>query len=108
MAPALHAIYTSPDNQVSSRSFRLELQSPLRVTPDTPESAALALKTGYLEELRQLVPQLQDQINVFLTERMEEDKRIAEAAGSLTSRDDKKARDEEDNYGEEDVEDEES
>lgn len=47
------------------------------------------------------MPRLQDEINVFLTERMEEDKKSAEAQGSQQL--EKEAKEEE-NYGEEVVE----
>ena len=51
----------------------------------------LAAKQAHLTALQTLVPQLQDQINVFLTARMEEDK------GKISEKDAK----EEANYGEE-------
>lgn len=112
MAPTLQAIYNSPNNPPSApRSFQLSLKSPLpsTVSDSTKTSKdTLAAKTAYLAELRQLVPQLQNEINVFLTERMEEDKRVAEAAGVVTFKDDKQAKREEENYGEENVEDEET
>ncbi|KAL8902689.1 MAG: hypothetical protein Q9207_004456, partial [Kuettlingeria erythrocarpa] len=57
--------------------------------------------TEYLSTLRKSVTRLQDEINAFLTERMEEDKALAAKAGVKI--DEKK---EEENYGEENVEDE--
>ncbi|PWY90646.1 Gon7-domain-containing protein [Aspergillus heteromorphus CBS 117.55] len=56
-----------------------------------------ANKTAHLAELRARVPDLQNEINVFLTARMEDDKK---AAGQT---DEKESREEE-NYGEEVVE----
>lgn len=55
-----------------------------------------------MSELRDLAPKLQNDINVFLTERMEDDKKTAEAQGQRVS--EKEAK-EEANYGEEVVED---
>lgn len=57
-------------------------------------------KTNYLSALRKSVVKLQDEVNGFLTTKMEEDKALAEGAGVKV---DDKA--EEENYGEEKVED---
>jgi len=61
-------------------------------------------KSAYLEDLRNKVGKLQDDINAFLTAKMEEDKHEDMAGSSkiITGVDEKK---EEDFYGEEDVED---
>lgn len=99
---ALRAVYTSPQlsTQSQSQTFQHQLSSlPVSSDPASPE--IVKAKSTYLSELRQLVPQLQDEINVFLTERMEEDKKAAEAQGSKQSEEEAK---EEENYGEEDVE----
>lgn len=64
-------------------------------------TTSTAEKTEYLSNLRQSVTKLQDEINTFLTEKMEEDKALAAKAGLKV--DEKK---EEERYGEEDVEDE--
>ncbi|BCR91099.1 uncharacterized protein ACHE_60985A [Aspergillus chevalieri] len=88
----LRAVYTSP--QPSTQTFQHDLSS-------TPVPSDTSSKVAYLGELRQLVPKLQDEINVFLTERMEEDKKAAEAQGRKES--EKEAKEEE-NYGEENVE----
>ncbi|PYH31001.1 uncharacterized protein BO87DRAFT_429175 [Aspergillus neoniger CBS 115656] len=82
-ANKLHAAYVAPDQ---SRTFEHSISSPL------PSADAVPQK---------LVPTLQNDINVFLTERMEEDKKAAEAQGQKVS--DKEAKEEE-NYGEEVVE----
>lgn len=91
-ANKLHAAYVAPDQ---SRTFEHSISSPL------PSADAVSQKVTYLAELRKLVPTLQNDINVFLTERMEEDKKAAEAQGRKVS--DKEAKEEE-NYGEEVVE----
>lgn len=91
-ANKLHAAYVAPDQ---SRTFEHSISSPL------PSADAVPQKVTYLAELRKLVPTLQNDINVFLTERMEEDKKAAEAQGRKVS--DKEAKEEE-NYGEEVVE----
>ncbi|PWY96265.1 hypothetical protein BO94DRAFT_3982 [Aspergillus sclerotioniger CBS 115572] len=86
----LHAIYTSPQQ---THTF----EHPITTTHPT----SVATKVTYLAELRKLVPNIQNDINVFLTERMEEDKKAAEAQGQAVS--DKEVKEEE-NYGEEVVE----
>ena len=58
-------------------------------------------KTHYLSALRKSVMSLQEEVNEFLTTKMEEDKALAASAGMNI---DDKA--EEENYGEEKVEDE--
>ena len=57
-------------------------------------------KTVYLSALRKSVVKLQEEVNAFLTTKMEEDKALAARAGMKA---DDKA--EEENYGEEKVED---
>ncbi|OOF94881.1 hypothetical protein ASPCADRAFT_6554 [Aspergillus carbonarius ITEM 5010] len=91
----LHAIYSSPQQ---THTFEHTIASPL---PSTDAPSAVPAKVTYLAELRKLVPTIQNDINVFLTERMEEDKKAAEAQGQAVS--DKEAKEEE-NYGEEVVE----
>ncbi|KAL8935016.1 MAG: hypothetical protein Q9216_005625 [Gyalolechia sp. 2 TL-2023] len=85
----LTATYTSP---TASQSF----------THPLPSSAttSTAQKTEYLSTLRQSVTKLQDEVNAFLTEKMDEDKALAAKAGLEV--DEKK---EEERYGEEDDED---
>ncbi len=82
---ALKAEYKAP---TSSQSFSHPL--PSCATTSTSE------KSAYLSALRASVVRLQDEVNVFLTARMEEDKALASLAG--VKGDDRK---EEENYGEE-------
>lgn len=86
----LKATYTSP---TTSETFTHALPSAsVQSTQD---------KTVYLSALRKSVIQLQEDVNGFLTSKMEEDKVLAANAGVKV---DEKA--EEENYGEEKVEDE--
>lgn len=84
----LKASYTSP---TTSQTFTHTLPSASASTSSTKE------KTQYLSNLRKAVVQLQDEVNDFLTVKMEDDKALARgnAAGKV---DEKK---EEDYYGEE-------
>ncbi|KAJ6010428.1 EKC/KEOPS complex subunit Gon7 [Penicillium sp. IBT 35674x] len=86
----LQAVYTAPD---ATKSFQ-------HAIPMTSGTAAdpLATKLTHLRALQSLVPKLQDEINVYLTARMEEDKK---AQGQTSEKEAK----EEENYGEEVVED---
>ncbi|EPS27289.1 hypothetical protein POX_e06261 [Penicillium oxalicum] len=84
----LKAVYTAPD---TSKTFT-------HVISVDSSKDSFAAKQSHLTALQTLVPQLQEEINVFLTERMEEDKK---AQGAISE---KEAREEE-NYGEEVVED---
>ena len=83
--PVLTASYSAPG---TSESFE-------HLLPATDTSSAEG-KSEYLSALRGSVSKLQDQINTFLTGKMEEDKALAAAAGQKI--DDKK---EEERYGEE-------
>lgn len=96
---ALHALYTAP-HPPTSHTFSHPISLP--ATSASPEEE-VKVKSAYLAELKGLVTQLQGEINVFLTERMEEDKKAAEAQGKKDT--DREAKEEE-NYGEEVVEDE--
>ncbi|PLB42712.1 uncharacterized protein BDW47DRAFT_97726 [Aspergillus candidus] len=100
MSTPLRAVYTSPQ---STHSFQHTITAPLPLS-DTPSPENVKTKVAYLSELRKLVPALQDDMNVFLTAQMEEEKKAAEAEGRKVS--DKEAKEEE-TYGEEVVEDEE-
>lgn len=93
----LRAVYES--SQPSTRTFEYMLSSPIASSKSLAENTKV--KVAYLTELRSLVPKLQDEINSFLTERMEEDKKEAEAQGRQLSAKEAK---EEANYGEEVVE----
>lgn len=85
---SLQASYTSPS---ATQAFTHTL--PSAIATSTEE------KTHYLSSLRQSVVKLQDEINEFLTGKMEEDKEMAARAGGTTAAIDDKA--EEDAYGEE-------
>lgn len=87
---SLRAVYNAPQ---STHAFEHRLAS--------PPSSDVKSKVTYLSELRTLVPTLQNDINMFLTERMEEDKKLAEAQGQKLSAQEAQ---EEENYGEEVVE----
>ncbi|KAF7716335.1 Uncharacterized protein PECH_000117 [Penicillium ucsense] len=83
----LKAVYAAPDSSTTLSHT---------IAVDTSKDS-FAAKQSHLTTLQALVPQLQEEINVFLTERMEEDKK---AQGAVSE---KEARGEE-NYGEEVVE----
>ena len=84
-AQSLRAEYTAPN---TSKNFEQTLPSSNLTTTEG--------KTEYLAALRGSVGKLQDEINTFLTAKMEEDKSLAALAGAKM--DDRK---EEENYGEE-------
>ena len=87
--PSLQAKYASPKD-----THQFELQLPhLSQQPSTQE------KTAYLSSLRSAVVNLQEQVNVWLTTKMEEDKTLALDGGDKV--DEQK---EEENYGEEVIE----
>ena len=96
--PAISASYSSPQPPHTSYTFRHEIAAPF---PSQHEP--VATKKAYLAELRGLVTLVQAEVNVFLTERMEEDKQ--RAGGDATSKDAEQEAKEEENYGEENVED---
>lgn len=81
----LKAEYAAP---ASSKQFSYAL--PSCKTSSTKE------KSAYLSALGTSVTQLQDEVNAFLTEKMEEDKTLAALVGA--NGDDRK---DEENYGEE-------
>ncbi|CAD0111380.1 unnamed protein product [Aureobasidium uvarum] len=73
-APAhLTAVYTSP---TATNTF----SSPLKSTPT--QQASPSEKSQYLGHLREKVAQLQDDINQFLTNKMDDDKAATEGAAS--------------------------
>jgi len=81
----LQAVYSAPG---AKQTFQ-------HAIPAVSDADQFTAKQAHLAALQSLVPQLQDQINVFLTARMEEDKgKISEKEAM-----------EEANYGEEVVED---
>ena len=86
---SLRANYSSPN---ASKTFEYSL-------PQISSHISTEEKTGYLSALRSSVVKLQEEVNTFLTAKMEEDKvTTSQMTGNL---DDKK---EEENYGEEVVE----
>ncbi|KAF3402943.1 hypothetical protein DPV78_004690 [Talaromyces pinophilus] len=99
--PAISASYSSPQPPHTSYTFRHEIAAPF--PSDDKKQQSVATKKAYLSELRGLVILVQAEVNVFLTERMEEDKQ--RAGGGATSKDAEQEEKEEENYGEENVED---
>lgn len=100
MAPASDSM-----NDGSGTSLRADYATPTTTKtfsyPLPPASnTSTKEKTYYLSELRKSVVKLQEEVNGFLTTKMEEDKALAASAGM---RADDQA--EEENYGEEKVED---
>jgi len=85
MASHVQATYNSPNEE--SRVFNQAL-------PATTTSPSTEERTQYLTALRAGVIQIQSEINIFLTTKMEEDKA---KAGQAALNDEK----EEENYGEE-------
>lgn len=99
--PAISASYSSPQPPHTSYTFRHEIAAPF--PSDHKKQVSVTTKKAYLSELRGLVTLVQAEVNVFLTERMEEDKQ--RAGGEATSKDAEQEAKEEENYGEENVED---
>ncbi len=96
-AAVLRATYTSSTQQRQQHTFTHPLIS------STHTDGTLA-KTAYLSELRAAVSVLQDQVNVFLTTKMQEDRLgVGERDGG-----DERDLKEEENYGEEVVDDDDS
>jgi len=92
---ALTASYTSPH---TSHTFTSPLSSIAAANESTKS------KTAYMTDLRSRTSQLQDDVNAYLTQRMEEDKA---REGGVVGKKSKSARDEErleEMYGEEDPE----
>jgi uncharacterized phage infection (PIP) family protein YhgE len=90
MSAHLTAVYTSP---TATNTFSSPLQSTPTQHTDTIE------KSQYLADLRDKVSQLQQDINQFLTEKMDQDKAATDGAPSNDNHI------EEDMYGEEVVDD---
>ena len=85
----LKAEYKSPNG---SRIFESSL-SPISASPSTKD------KTAYLSALRSSVATLQEEVNGFLTAKMEEDKALVSTNGVKVDE-----KEEEENYGEEVIE----
>lgn len=92
------AVYTSLHSP-TPRTFHHPVSSLLRATTSSGEETT-GTKTAYLAELKGVVTEMQGEINLFLTERMEEDKKALAVLGSA----EQEAK-EEANYGEEAIED---
>lgn len=88
--PTLSATYSATGSE--EKSF----EQPLPLCSEEPSPTE---RTAYLAALRTSITDAQDQINAFLTQKMEEDNA---QVGAATSEDDAKA---EENYGEEVVDD---
>ncbi|KAF2219161.1 Gon7 family-domain-containing protein [Elsinoe ampelina] len=88
----LKATYVSP---TGDQSFTHSLSSIDQANRSTSD------KTAYLSDLRSKTSKLQDEINVFLTGKMEEDKAAHSDSGRKSKVDEDK---EEEMYGEEDPE----
>jgi hypothetical protein len=101
-APALTAVYTS--TTAPSKTFTEDLQRSSTTTAtegeEKPQLAATTdAKVAHLASLRSAVKRLQDDVNVFLTARMDDDKAIATKGNGAAARGTRD--EEEDNYGEE-------
>jgi hypothetical protein len=70
-------------------------------TLPSPSTTNVTEKTAYLSTLRSKSAELQSEINTFLTQKMEEDVKVAEGSAGKRS---KKEEREEEMYGEEDPE----
>lgn len=92
--PDLLATYQNTAENASPHVFKAALPT---ISRDIDTDQRIA----YLEELRSSIIQLQSDINVFLTGKMEEDNAKAQSKGEKLVLDDAK---EEANYGEEVVE----
>ena len=71
----ISATYTSPSQQ---KAFSISISTPV---PSPTSPTAVRDKVAYLSELRASTKQLQEDINVFLTQKMEEDKVSVAIAG---------------------------
>lgn len=92
------------DNVAATATLRTEYRAPTgskTFTHTLPSAVVTSTreKSAYLSTLRGLVAQTQEQVNAFLTAKMEEDKVVTSMAGVKV--DEKKA---EESYGEEVVE----
>ena len=99
--PTLTATYTNTSSS-NTKQFRYPLKTPQRPTSATES------KVAFLNSLRQSTKQLQNDVNEFLTAKMEEDKAAAATTTASTNgvtKADHGAKpqdeEEEENYGEE-------
>jgi hypothetical protein len=96
--PALTGNYTHLSNLTDNAAH--SFQHPL---PSLPENASTDDRTAFLNALRENVAALQDEVNVFLTAKMEEDK--SREGGDTAAGKKVDEEKEEQNYGEEVMED---
>lgn len=94
---SLRARYQSPS---TIKEITHPIKAPIPDEPVKQNPQYTKAKTTYLSELRLTAKVLQDEINIFLTHKMSEDKAAADAADSETT----KEAGEEEMYGEENVE----
>lgn len=96
----LGAVYATPND---TKDLSLNL-------PNVPSAdSKVTDETAYLTALRSQITQLQDNVNSFLTQKMEDDNAASAATaqqGSATKAQHRKEQREDDMYGEEDAEDE--
>ncbi|KAF7511736.1 hypothetical protein GJ744_003467 [Endocarpon pusillum] len=104
----LGATYTSPS---SVKTFTNPISAPF---PSSETPTAVKDKVSYLSELRASTKQLQEEINVFLTQKMQEDTASARTTGTEgheggSKKGEENSKDElmEEDYGEEEIGDEE-
>ncbi|KAJ9619223.1 hypothetical protein H2203_008552 [Taxawa tesnikishii (nom. ined.)] len=101
-APSLTATYASP---VTTQTFSSAL--PSLPAPGSEKTSSVEEKSAYLSALRLKVSELQNDVNSFLTQKMEEDKaREAEGRGDAAGGKSVRIKDEdreEEMYGEEDA-----
>lgn len=93
---SLKATYSDTNMPDSQHIFTHDVQQSSSVT------TSAEAKSKYLSELRASTKTLQDEVNTFLTKKMEEDK--AATATSIPGKKKAKDEEEEENYGEEKVE----
>lgn len=100
----LSAVYTNSSTATPKTNNFLH---PISAALPPTDSTSVSDKSAYLSELRASTKELQDEINAFLTQKMEEDKLNAGSTGGLGhgKKDGTKPVDEveEENYGEEGV-----
>jgi hypothetical protein len=106
--PTLSATYTnSSTSPPTTHQFSCPISAPIPPTGST----SVKDKTAYLCDLRKSTKRLQDEVNIFLTQKMEEDKLHAMKLGHDRQEKEAGAKTadevEEENYGEEGVEDDE-
>ena len=96
----LEAVYTCP---TATKTFRHPVTS---AVVDVDTDTYVKSKTEYLADLRSSTKLLQEQINTFLTQKMEEDKNLGGIKAASSAQHIKTGDEvEEENYGEENADD---